>query len=129
MTRGNTMLVLLLTALAGCSATSPSVSGLHPDVTIRLGAQTLGSTAFSPNPLTISLATKQSVRWGNADYTGGSYGGSGVAHTVTSDSSGLFSSGQLQPRSVFSFTFTTPGTYTYHCSNHPTMVGSIIVTP
>ncbi|MEO8138132.1 MAG: plastocyanin/azurin family copper-binding protein [Gemmatimonadota bacterium] len=128
MTTGKTALILVFTALAGCSATSPSSNNLHPDVTIRLGAQTLGSSAFSPNPLTISLATKQSVRWGNSDYTGGSYGGSGVAHTVTADS-GLFSSGQIQPRSAFSFTFTTPGTYTYHCSNHTSMVGSIVVTP
>ena len=128
MTAGKTALVLVFAALAGCSATSPSSNKLQPDVTIRLGAQTLGASAFSPNPLTISLATKQSVRWGNADYTGGSYGGSGVAHTVTADS-GLFASGQIQPRSAFNFTFTNPGTYTYHCSNHPSMVGSIVVTP
>jgi plastocyanin len=128
MTAGKTALILVFAALAGCSATSPSSNNLHPDVTIRLGAQSLGSSAFSPNPLTISLATKQTVRWGNADYTGGSYGGSGVAHTVTADS-GAFASGQIQPRSAYSFTFTSAGTYTYHCSNHTSMVGSIVVTP
>lgn len=127
MTNRKAALVVMLAVLAGCSsATSPS-NALHPDVTIRLNAQGLGSGAFSPNPITISLATKQTVRWGNADYTGGSYGGSGVDHTITSDS-GLFGSGQIAPRSSFSFTFTAPGTYNYHCSNHPTMVGTVIVT-
>lgn len=128
MTIRKAALALTLALIAGCSsATSPS-NALHPDVTIKLNAQTLGSAAFAPNPITISLATKQTVRWGNADYTGGTYGGSGVDHTVTADS-GLFSSGQIPPRSSFSFTFSTPGTYGYHCSNHPTMVGTVIVTP
>jgi plastocyanin len=128
MTAGTSVLVLMIAALAGCSSMSPSSTGLSPDVRINLGAQTKGSGAFSPNPLTISLATKQAVRWGNLDYTGGTYGGTGVPHTVTADS-GLFNSGQIQPRSAFTFTFTTPGTYSYHCSNHPTMVGSIVVNP
>ncbi len=125
---GKTAFALMLVLLAGCSSATSPTNALHPDVTIKLNAQTLGSGAFAPNPLTISLAAKQTVRWGNSDYTGGSYGGSGVDHTVTSDS-GLFGSGQIAPRSSFSFTFTTPGTYGYHCSNHPTMVGTVIVTP
>lgn len=128
MTNRKTACALVLVVLAGCSsATSPS-SALRPDVKIKLNAQTLGAAAFAPNPITISLATKQTVRWGNSDYTGGSYGGTGVDHTITSDS-GVFGSGQIPPRSSFSFTFTAPGTYGYHCSNHPTMVGTVIVTP
>jgi plastocyanin len=128
MTVGKAVLALLFVAVAGCTATSPSKSGVSPDVRINLNAQTKGSGAFSPNPFTISLSLKQTVRWGNSDYSGGAYGGTGVAHTVTADG-GLFDSGQIQPRSAFTFTFTAPGTYTYHCSNHTSMVGTIIVNP
>jgi plastocyanin len=27
----------------------------------------------------------------------------------------------------WSYTFTTPGTYTYHCSPHPFMKGTVVV--
>ena len=120
--------VLLLATLCACGSTDPS-SGPKPDVVITVGAATKGATAFSPDTLTISLASHPTVRWGNADYTGGTYsGGTTVAHTVTADS-GAFDSGQIQARSGFNFTFTAAGTYGYHCSNHPTMVGAIVVTP
>jgi plastocyanin len=35
----------------------------------------------------------------------------------------------MSPNETFSFTFTTPGTYTYHCSIHPGMVGTIVINP
>jgi plastocyanin len=28
----------------------------------------------------------------------------------------------------FSYTFSTPGTYTYYCDIHPNMMGTIVVT-
>ena len=49
-------------------------------------------------------------------------------HTVTADL-GAFNSGSMAESNTFTFTFTTPGTYDYHCSIHPTMVGQIIVNP
>ena len=30
---------------------------------------------------------------------------------------------------TFTFTFTTAGVYPYHCTIHPTMVGTITVNP
>jgi plastocyanin len=98
------------------------------DVTIVQGAQTMGSNAFSPNPFTVSLAAGGRVIWGNADFTSGSYGNTGTTHTVTSDNA-VWDSGDVGPAQTYAFTFTSVGTYNYHCSHHPTMVGTITVTP
>ena len=47
-------------------------------------------------------------------------------HTVTSDT-GLFDSGDVTSGNRFSFTFTEPGSYRYHCTIHTTIVGEIDV--
>jgi plastocyanin len=82
-------------------------------------AQTLGvsiySYAFHPSVLNVPVGA--TVTWTNNDP---------VAHTVTSDS-GLWNSGPISPGGTFSYTFTTPGTYTYHCMIHPYMTGEIVV--
>ena len=115
-------LVLASIALLGCGedSTSPPLA-TPPDVLIVTGAATLGANAYAPSPLTISLATKQSVKWKNNDAMS-------PEHTVTADL-GAFNSGSMAESNTFTFTFTTAGTYDYHCSIHPTMVGQIIVTP
>lgn len=90
-----------------------------PDVSIRAGADTLGTDAYLPNSLTISLAAQQSVKWRNAD---------NIDHTATQDGGG-FDSGALGAAGTFTHTFDTPGIYAYHCTIHPSMVGTITVTP
>lgn len=70
---------------------------------------------FDPGTVTIKAGTK--VTWTQQD---------SVTHTVESDT-GLFISPDLSKGDTYSFTFTTPGTYTYHCSIHPGMTGTIIV--
>jgi plastocyanin len=92
------------------------------------GAQTKGTSAFTPNPVTISAASFGSVIWFNDDDGGGAYGSNGTAHNITADD-GSFASGALPPGSSFEGTFSTPGTYGYHCSIHPTMKGTVTVTP
>ena len=47
-------------------------------------------------------------------------------HTVTSDD-GLFDSGNVEPGSGFRFTLATIGTYRYHCTIHPSIVGEVDV--
>jgi plastocyanin len=49
-----------------------------------------------------------------------------VTHTVTSDN-GSFDSSALASGKTFQFTFSKPGTYTYHCSIHASMTATIIV--
>jgi len=71
--------------------------------------------AFSPGDLTITTGT--TVRWTNLD---------GVAHTSTSDGAG-WDSGSLANGQDYSFTFTTAGSYPYHCTFHPSMTATVTV--
>lgn len=70
---------------------------------------------FNPPMLTITAGT--TVKWTNKDNS---------AHTVAGDD-GSWRSSRLNRGSTFTFTFTQPGTYTYFCSLHPAMTGTIIV--
>lgn len=98
-------------------------------ISIVSRAETQGTGAFSPNPLTVPV--NAAVHWYNDDRAaaGGQYGGSnGTIHTVTADDV-AFLSGNLTPGRTFQHTFAAAGTYDYHCSLHPTMKGTITVTP
>jgi plastocyanin len=71
--------------------------------------------AFTPASITITAGT--TITWTNKD---------AIGHTVTSNTN-LFNSGTLSTGGTFSFTFAKAGTYSYYCSIHPSMVGSVIV--
>jgi plastocyanin len=71
--------------------------------------------AFVPPSLTVAVGT--TVTWTNDDY---------YTHTVTSDA-GVFNSSDVAPGSSFTYTFNSAGTFSYHCSIHPTMHGTIVV--
>lgn len=71
--------------------------------------------AFKPAQLTVPVGAK--VSWVNKDK---------IAHTATSNDK-RFDSGLIGANSDFSYTFTAPGTYAYHCTPHPRMTGQIIV--
>ncbi len=77
----------------------------------------MGPNYFTPASITVQVG--DTVTWTN---------GSGVPHTVTSDG-GLFDSGTLQSGTVYSRTFISPGTYSYHCNIHSGMTGVITVVP
>lgn len=112
--------LLGLASLAGTAACSSDDNGppASGDVSITSGASAKTTTAFAPNPFTKGIATPQ-VTWINND---------GVTHRIVSDVP-LFASGNLSNNASFSFTFLAPGDYAYHCSLHPTMVGTITITP
>lgn len=94
---------------------SPSTGAPSTSVTIPSGAESLGNRAYIPDDVTIATGT--TVTWTNSD---------SVAHTSTSDAS-AWNSGIVAPGGRFSFTFATPGTYSYHCTIHPGMVGTVVV--
>ena len=100
------------------NVTIPSGAGTPP--TGYTGGKT--TYGFSPDVVTVVIGKNNTVFWTNDD--------SG-AHTVTSDTAGLFDSGNSGPLvtqgGTFQYTFTTPGTYTYHCSFHAWMQGTVIV--
>jgi plastocyanin len=71
--------------------------------------------AFVPASLSVKAGT--TVTWTNEDST---------PHTVTStDGSG--SSDQLAKGDSYMKLFSTPGSYEYHCSIHPSMRGVVVV--
>ncbi len=49
------------------------------------------------------------------------------AHTATADKSGAFNTGAIQPGTSKQVTFPRVGTFTYHCSFHPFMTGTVSV--
>ena len=106
---------LALSAACGSSPSTPSPQPTNTAITIQVGARTLGGSAFAPNPTTVTVGS--TITWTNADT---------LTHTVTSDT-GVFDSGSLPPGAKFSFTFQTKGTFPYHCTPHPGMVGSVVV--
>ena len=77
---------------------------------------------FSPAHIQVVLGT--TVTWTNQD---------NVAHNVTlspvvMSSSNDWESRLLYPGQSFSYTFTSQGTFQYHCQEDPGMVGVVIVT-
>jgi plastocyanin len=88
--------------------------------TVMIITDSSGSFAFSPATLTIKAGT--TVTWKNT---------TAVGHTVTSDDGKSFDSGMANPiaaqSGTFSHTFTTAGTFAYHCEIHPFMKATIIV--
>lgn len=91
---------------------SPSTSGVEATTE----SVTITNFSFSPSSLTVKAGT--TVTWTNQD---------SASHTVTGDTTGP-ASGTLDKGATYSYTFSTPGTYPYHCAFHPNMRGTITVT-
>lgn len=72
---------------------------------------------FAFGPATLTITAGDTVVWTNED---------AMIHTATSVS-GAFDSGDLDQGESYSLTFTTPGTYDYLCTPHPSMTGRIVV--
>jgi plastocyanin len=72
---------------------------------------------FEFEPADLSVAVGTTVTWVNEGPSD---------HTVTADD-GSFDSGTITAGSSFANTFDTAGTFTYHCTIHPEMTGTITV--
>ena len=103
-----------MTNMPGMPSTAPaSAPAAKP---VAADAVTIHNFAFGPQIVTVKVGA--AVHWTNQD---------SEAHTVTSDT-GAFSSPVLQPGAGYSFTFTKPGTYSYHCTIHPFMTAKVVVS-
>jgi plastocyanin len=104
---------------AGCYSSPAPATPSTPSASSGSGNTiTIKNFAFDPSTLTVKTGTV--VTWINQD---------GATHALASDagSPAAFSSDPLSPGTSYTFTFTQPGTYPYHCSIHPSMKGTIIV--
>lgn len=136
MPRGHHLAGILATAvLFACGSEGGDInqpSNRPPNsISIVNRAETRGTSAFNPNPLTLSLAGGGVVYWYNDDEepAGGQYGGAnGTIHNIGADDLSFFS-GNLVPGARFQHTFQSTGDFAYHCNIHPTMRGTITVTP
>jgi len=75
----------------------------------------LTTTAYAPNPIAVTVGG--TVTWTNNDT---------VTHTSTADG-GAWNSSSIAPGGTFSRTFSSAGTFQYHCTIHPGMVGTVTV--
>jgi nitrite reductase (NO-forming) len=99
------------------ASTSTSPFGSMVAILPNAGAN-LSSKGYGPDVVHVTIGVNNTVMWTNNDNT---------PHTVTSDS-GLFDSGAIAAGQSWSYTFTTPGTYHYHCAYHYWMTGTVIVS-
>lgn len=119
MTRALIILTTLtvITSVLGCggSSSSPSAPTSSADLTINIVGDR-GNQSYSPSPTTVRMG--QSVAWRNNDST---------THNANQDT-GAFATGNLNAGATSSpITMSTAGTFTYHCTLHPGMVGTITV--
>lgn len=78
----------------------------------------ISNFAFSPANITVKKGT--TVTWTNED---------SIAHTVTeTDNQTGPNSNDLAKGKSYTFTYNTAGTFKYHCTVHPEMVGTVTVT-
>lgn len=88
--------------------------------TPAVGVTQVNIQNFAFQPAVIQVAKGATVTWTNQD---------SAPHTVTFRDSGMTGSGTLQRGQSFSYTFSRPGAYTYYCGVHPSMTGTVTVTP
>ena len=110
---------------AGAASTagtaSPSGAALAGGASSREAATpgasvTIAKFAFAPAALTVQSG--QPIVFTNGDP---------IAHTTTG-AGGAWDSGAIAPGASYTLTLDQPGTYSYHCSIHPFMQGTITVT-
>ena len=92
---------------------SPTATPAAADVTVTINGM-LGAQSFSPNPASAKVG--QTVAWHNADV---------ITHTATGTG---WDTGQIGPGQTSApIMFSTAGPFDYHCSIHPSMVGTLNV--
>jgi len=116
------LLCRMLVAAALGAATAPLLAAVVVPVDAEEAASQsaapgigIDNFTFTPQRLTIKAGT--TVTWTNKD---------DIPHAVAAVNK-QFKSKALDTGDVYSFTFTTPGTYEYFCSLHPHMTGTIVV--
>jgi plastocyanin len=74
-------------------------------------------SGFAFSPATVSVTVGDTVTWTNSDAQG---------HTATADG-GALDTGTIGNAQSGTITFSTAGSFPYHCSIHPDMTGTVVV--
>ena len=113
-----TILALGLVACGAKPSVAPTTEPAAQPTSAPGGAAEVEITNFAFDPPSLTVKAGTTVTWTNQD---------SAPHTITSDA-GDWDSGQLSKGQSFSHTFDQAGTLAYHCSVHPSMTGTIVVT-
>lgn len=113
---GATLVILLTGGSTGGGSPAPAAAttaggGRGKKVTVDI-------SMFAFRPATLTIAAGTTVAFTNEDTT---------EHTATADNGTTFDTGAIQDGQTKTVTFGKPGTYSYKCSFHPFMTGTIIV--
>ena len=113
------LVIVGLAATIACGSSYSAPVGPPPpaaDVTITIVAQS-GNLSFTPDPGLVAVG--KTVAWRNADAS--------ATHRIVADG-GAFSTGDIPYGSVsVPIMMNAAGAFPYHCSIHPTMVGTLNV--
>ena len=108
--------ILLVTAAL---AVAPAIAFAGDAQTAAVAPTVVEIHNLKFNPATLTIAAGTKVTWVNEDK---------APHTVT-DKGKVFRSAGLDTKDSFSYSFESPGEFTYICTIHPMMVGKIVVKP
>jgi plastocyanin len=116
-----TSVILIITLLGYFGFTVLAIGStsaeVPPHAAVVYISETPVSWQYAPQSIRVVIGTNNTVTW--------------VSHSVSYDtvtgSSGNLSSGPIAPGQSFSYTFTEPGVYEYHCIYHPWMIGTVTV--
>jgi plastocyanin len=108
-------LAVVLFGAQASAATAPGTPAAMVNGKVKIVGNSSSTFAFQPSTVTIQVG--QTVGWLNNSVT---------QHTTTSDT-GLWDSGPINVGGHFVVRFPKAGTFTYHCSIHPFMTGTVIV--
>jgi plastocyanin len=112
-TLGIALVLLMIVMLAARGRTFAAAAPLS--TTPAEAAVKIENFSFAPGTITVPVGS--TVLWTNKD---------DAPHNVVSEDKS-FKSKAMDTDENFSYTFATPGTYSYHCSIHPQMTGKIVV--
>jgi plastocyanin len=113
----STALFLFAFAIVPAACSSPAAKASAPDAAAPTAPVVIHMHDFMFDPDTVTIAPGQTVEFDNDD---------GARHTVTATDKS-FDSGDLKPGAKWSHVFASAGTFTYGCTQHPQMTGTINV--
>jgi plastocyanin len=128
LTIGILVLLTAIVLIGGCTQKAPKLGEIpvaqpQTPATAPTGAGTsakfdvaIAGFAFSPKDANVNAG--MTVVWTNND---------DAPHKIVADD-GSFQSGNLAKGETFAHTFSTAGTYAYHCGIHTSMTGTVVVS-
>jgi plastocyanin len=100
---------------SAAGAVAPSV---QPTRNVAPAATKVTIRLLKYSPDTIQIRAGETVEWTNSDLT---------PHTVTTEGGGVLNSGSIDAGANWRHTFSQPGTFSYFCTFHREMKGTVIV--